>query len=130
MLRFAVHRPEHVRVSPRADGMPCREVPGRVEIGVAGVPAGPAPEDGWLSRALRSTTPHAQQRWLVNAGLTYSTRPAALWARRPANRLQPGRRIDRFNPAFCRTWRPGWAIVPRALRVMVATRRSSRRIRS
>jgi hypothetical protein len=31
----------------------------------------------WLSRESRSTCPHAEHRWLVNAGLTFSTRPGA-----------------------------------------------------
>jgi len=32
----------------------------------------------WLSRDFRSTCPHAEHRWLVNTGLTFSTRPGAL----------------------------------------------------
>ena len=38
--------------------------------------------------------------------------------------------MPRFNPAFCRTFRPGSALVPRVERVMSFTRKSSTRIRS
>ena len=84
----------------------------------------------WLSREFASTCPHAGQRWLVNAGLTFSTRPGALSCRRRTSRPRPDRKISRFSPALARTLRPGSARVPRALRVMLATRRSSTRITS
>ena len=45
-LRFAVHRPGFPAASPRSHGVPRRDVPGRVHVSVAGVPAGSAPEDG------------------------------------------------------------------------------------
>ena len=32
----------------------------------------------WLSRDFPSTRPHAEHRWLVNAALTFSTRPGAV----------------------------------------------------
>ncbi len=38
----------------------------------------------WLSRLLADTCPHAEQRWLVYAGGTFSTRPGALSSRRRA----------------------------------------------
>jgi hypothetical protein len=36
----------------------------------------------WLSREFPSTCPHAEQRWLVYAGLTLSTRPRVFSSRR------------------------------------------------
>ena len=45
-MRFAVHPPAQRRASPRSHGMPCRDVACRVHVGVAGVSAGPAAEDG------------------------------------------------------------------------------------
>ena len=45
-MGFAVHPPAQRPASPRSRGMPCRDVQGRVQISVTGVPAGPATEDG------------------------------------------------------------------------------------
>jgi hypothetical protein len=45
-LRFAVHGPGNPVASPRSHGMPCRDVLGRIHVGVAGVSARGAPEDG------------------------------------------------------------------------------------
>ncbi len=84
----------------------------------------------WLLRLCASTCPHAEQRWLVYAGGIFSTRPGALSSSRRANSAQPEARICLFSPAFCRTFRPGFAAVPCAERVMLRTVRSSMRIRS
>ncbi len=84
----------------------------------------------WLSRDFGSTCPHAEHRWLVKCGLIFWIRPGAFSSRRRTSRPQPDRMISRFSPAFCRTFRPGSAMVPLAERVMLATRRSSTRIRS
>jgi len=54
----------------------------------------------WLLRAFGSTCPHAEQRWLVNAGSTFSTRPGAFSSRRRASRPHPDRRMPRFSPAL------------------------------
>jgi hypothetical protein len=45
----------------------------------------------WLSRLSDAMCPHAEQRWLVNAGLIFSTRPGALSSRRRTSRPQPER---------------------------------------
>jgi hypothetical protein len=45
-LRFAVRRPGIPESFPRSHGVPRRDVPGRVEVSVAGETAGSAPEDG------------------------------------------------------------------------------------
>ncbi len=84
----------------------------------------------WLSREFASTCPHAEQRWLVYAGLIFCTRAGALSCSRRTSRPQHDRMISRFSPALARTFRPGFAVVPRAERVMVAIFRSSTRIRS
>ena len=47
----------------------------------------------WLSRESGSTCPHAEHRWLVNAGLTFSTRPGALSCQ-PAHQQPPPRPQD------------------------------------
>ena len=60
----------------------------------------------------QSTCPHAEHRWLVNAGLIFSTRPGALSSSRRTSSPQPDRRISRFSPAFCRTFRPGCPACP------------------
>jgi hypothetical protein len=57
----------------------------------------------WLSRESRSTCPHAEHRWLVNAGLIFSTRPGALSSSRRTNRPHPDPRIPRFSPALARS---------------------------
>ena len=47
-----------------------------------------------------------EQRWLVNAGYIFSTRPGALSSRRRTSSPQPDRMISRLSPAFCRTFLP------------------------
>jgi hypothetical protein len=84
----------------------------------------------WLSRDSASTCPHAEHRWLVNAGLIFSTRPGALSSSLRASSPQPDRRISRLSPAFCRTFWPGAPAVPLAERVMFLMRRSSTLIMS
>jgi hypothetical protein len=84
----------------------------------------------WLSRDSASTCPHAEHRWLVNAGLIFSTRPGALSSSRRASSPQPDRIIARFSPAFCRTFWPGAPVVPLAERVMFLMHRSSTLIMS
>ena len=71
----------------------------------------------WLSREPRSTCPHAEHRWLVNAGLTFSTRPRAFSSSRRTSSPHPERRIPRFSPALARMFRPGFSRVPLADRV-------------
>src|SRR5439155_3616579 len=72
----------------------------------------------WLLRLSAAMCPHAEQRWLVNAGLTFSIRPGALSARRRISSPQPDRMIPRLSPAFWATFRPGSALVPLADRVI------------
>ena len=84
----------------------------------------------WLSRESRSTRPHAEHRWLVNAGLTFSTGPGALSSSRRTSSPHPERSISWFSPALARTLRPGFSRVPFADRVMLPICRSSTRIRS
>ncbi len=66
----------------------------------------------WLLRDFASTCPHAEHRWLVNAALTFTTRPGAFCSSRRTSTPHPDRRIPRFSPAFCRTFRPGFSRVP------------------
>ena len=84
----------------------------------------------WLSRDFASTCPHAEHRWLVNAGLTFSTRPGAFSSSRRTSSPHPDRKIPRFSPALARTLRPGSSRVPFADWVIFLIRRSSTRIRS
>ena len=84
----------------------------------------------WLSRDFGSTCPHAEHRWLVNAGLIFSTRPGALSSRRPTSSPQPDLRISLFSPALARTFRPGLRAVPLPDRVMALIWRSSTLITS
>ena len=54
----------------------------------------------WLSRDFASTCPHAEQRWLVNAGLIFSIRPNALFSS-PADQQAPRAGEDRpVEPGF------------------------------
>ena len=100
-VRFAVHGPGNPVASPRSHGVPRRDVDGRVHVRVAGETAGSAHgSTAWLSRESRSTCPHAEHRWLVNAGLTFSTRPGALSCSRRTSSPHPDPRIPRFSPAL------------------------------
>ena len=84
----------------------------------------------WLSRDSGSTCPHTEHRWLVNAGLIFSTRPGALSSSRRTSSPQPDRRISRLSPDLARTFLPGLPAVPLAERVMFLIWRSSTLIRS
>ena len=84
----------------------------------------------WLSRLPAAMCPHAEQRWLVKAGLTFSTRPVALSSSRRTSSPHPDRRISRLSPALARTFLPGFPAVPLAVRVMSGMRRSSTLIMS
>jgi hypothetical protein len=67
-LRFAVRRPGCPVASPRSHGVPRRDVPGRIHIGVAGVSAGSAPEDGL---ALTRLPVHLPARTTALAGVMW-----------------------------------------------------------
>lgn len=84
----------------------------------------------WLSRFSLATCPHAEHRWLVYAGGTFSTLPGALSSIRATSMPQPLREISRFSPAFWATFLPGTSTVPLAERVMLLIFRSSTRITS
>ena len=84
----------------------------------------------WLLREFLSTCLQVLQVCDVYAGLIFWTRPGALCSSRVTSWLQPAARMPRFSPAFWRTLRPGLAVVPRAERVMLLTRRSSTLITS
>jgi hypothetical protein len=129
-LRFAVHRPGNPVASPRSHRMPCGDVSGRIHVSVQRVTASHAAEQGLALATARCDVPAPEQRWLVYAGLTFSTRPGALSLRRRTSRPHPDRMISRFSPAFCRTFRPGSVAVPLADRVMHPILRSSTRITS
>lgn len=57
MLRFAVQRPSQRRVSPHSHGTPCRDVPRRVHISIAGIGAGDAAEESLALATLRGDMP-------------------------------------------------------------------------
>ena len=84
----------------------------------------------WLSRDFGSTCPHAEHRWLVNAGLIFSTRPGALSSILRTSKPHPDPIISRLSPDLARTFRPGCWAVPLADRVMFVIFRSSTRITS
>jgi len=52
----------------------------------------------WLSRDSGSTCLHAEQRWLVNAGLIFSTRPGALFPEEVKRRFLPGLNAGASTP--------------------------------
>jgi hypothetical protein len=83
----------------------------------------------WLSREPRSTRPHAEHRWLVNAGLIFSTRPGALSCSRRTSKPHPEARMPRFSPALARTPRPGFSrAFSRAIAALARPRRFDPRV--
>jgi hypothetical protein len=74
-LRFAVHRPGYPVASPRSHRMPCGDVPGRVHVSVAGIPAGHAAEQGLALAAARCDVP-ARRATLTRVRRTYLLHPA------------------------------------------------------
>jgi hypothetical protein len=59
-LRFAVHRPGNPVASPRSHGVPRRDVPGRVHVGVDLKAAGAAPESRLALSRFRVAVPAAR----------------------------------------------------------------------
>src|SRR5690348_18118834 len=56
----------------------------------------------WLLRLSAAMCPHAEQRWLVYAAVTFSIRPGAFSSSLRTSSPQPDAAISRFSPAFCR----------------------------
>ena len=56
----------------------------------------------WLSRESRSACPHAEHRWLVNAGSIFSTRPGAGPGCRPVARDEAA--VSAFRLASADAW--------------------------
>ena len=129
-MRFAVHRPGIPVASPRFDRTPCGNVPGCVYVGVAGITAGGAAEEGLALAALPIHTPACRAPLARNRAATFSIRPGAFSSSRRTSSPHPERWISRFNPAFAATFRPGTCTVPRAERVIALTFRFSTRITS
>jgi hypothetical protein len=57
VLRFAVHRLGQRRASPRSHGTPCRDIPRRIQISIAGIGAGDTAEESLALATLRSDIP-------------------------------------------------------------------------
>ena len=129
-MRFAVHWPGCPVASPRSHGVPRRDVPGRVHVRVAGEAAGRAHEPRLALTRVRIHVPARRAPLAREMRLDSLHRPGALSSSRRTSTPQPDRRISRFSPALARTFRPGVAAVPLAVRVMFRIWRSSTRIRS
>src|SRR5215469_1954440 len=84
----------------------------------------------WLLRLSGAACPHAEQRWLVWAGLTFWTRAGAFCSRRRTSWPQLEEAIPRLRAALAVTFRLGASAVPLADQVMPAMCRSSTRMTS
>ena len=116
--------------SPRSHGVPRRDVLAAFTSALQAKPQAVQTKRAWLSRDSASTCPHAEHRWLVNAGLIFSTRPGALSSSRRTRSPNPTVRISRLSPDLAWTFLPGFPAVPLAERVMFLIWRSSTLIRS
>jgi hypothetical protein len=87
-LRFAVHWPGCPVASPRSHGVPRRDVPGRIDVSVAGETAGIAPEGGL---ALARTPVHVPTGRAALAGKSwpYLLHPTRRFVFQTANKQTP-----------------------------------------
>jgi hypothetical protein len=129
-LRFAVHWPGIPVASPRIHGVPRRDVPGSVNVRVAGVSAGRAAEGGLALARPPVHVPARRAPLACKCRADLSTLPGALSSRRRDRRPHPEARMLRFSPAFWATFRPGAPAVPFVERVMPLMLRSSMRMTS
>jgi hypothetical protein len=92
-LRFAVRGRAQRQASPRSHGTSCRDVSSRVHVGVVGVSAGPAAEDGLALARLRIDDParRATLRGVGGVDLLYSARSLLFQTRR---QQAPARCVD------------------------------------
>ena len=126
MVRFTLHRPsQNSAVSTCCDAMSCRDVSGRVQLGVRPVPARSAHEPRLALATARSDVRAGLPVADVYAAVTFSTRPGAFCSHRAASRPHPNVRMPQLRPVFCVTFLPGFCTVPRAERVMALTLRYS-----
>src|SRR5438094_10645836 len=98
--------------------MPCRDVPGRVRVRVKHESAGGAPEVGLALARLRVHVPACGAPLACIRGIDLLDAAGAFSSSLRARMPQPEARISRFSPAFCRTFLPGFSLVPLAERVM------------
>ena len=129
-MRFAVHGPGVPEASPRSHGVPRRDVLGRVHVSVADISAGGAPEDGLALARLRVHLPACRASLARERGVDRSRSAGSFLLQTVDQQAPPERRMPRFSPAFCRTFRPGFSCVPLADLVMFLICKSSTMITS
>jgi hypothetical protein len=114
MLRFTLHRPsQDSAVSTCWRAMSRRDVSGRVHVGVRPVPAGHAHE-GRLALATLGSDVLAGVTGLRRVRSFHFFDPTGRFLLQQAtSRPQPDLRMPRLSPAFCATFLPGFATVPR-----------------
>src|SRR5450631_1870271 len=116
MLRFTLHRPsQNSAVSTCCHAMACRDVFGRVHVGVALFPQATHTNLAWLLRLPAAMCLQALQVCDVYAAFTFSTRPGTFCSNRVTSRPQPDLRMPRLRPVFCATLLPGFSMGPRAV---------------
>ena len=93
MRRFAVDRPSNLDASPRSHGMPCRDVPGRIYVRVAGKTTRPAAEDG-LALARSPMHGPAGAASLRRVREVYSFDPVCSFVLEPPHQQTPARGED------------------------------------
>ena len=94
MPRFAVHRLAWRRASPRSHGVPRRDVPGRVQVGVAGEATDHACEESLALAALRCDVPARAGTLTCERGAD-SLNPAGGLVFQPAHQFAPARSHNR-----------------------------------
>jgi hypothetical protein len=92
-LRFAVHGPDFPVASPRSHGVPRRDVPGRVHVGVASESTGKTAEGG-LALARPSVHMSAHRAALARERGTDSLHPAGRFLFQPTHKDTPPRSQD------------------------------------
>jgi hypothetical protein len=99
-LRFAVHGPGCPVASPRSHRMPCGDISGRVHIGIAGVSAGRAPEDGLTLARLPVHVPAGAAALACERGIDYLDPAVSLVVQAPDKHPPPGREDLPVEPSF------------------------------
>ena len=107
MLRFAVHQLDQRRASPRSHGTPCREVPRRVHISIAGVRADHAAEESLALATPRSDMPTHRTTLTRERGID-SFDPASSFVLQASGECRPGGVEDGpIETSFLRHVAPG-----------------------
>jgi hypothetical protein len=99
-LRFAVHGPGNPVASPRIHGVPRRDILCRVHVGVAGISASSALEDGLALARLPVHLPTCRAALAGESGFDFLYTTGSLLVQSPDEQAPSGLQDDPIKPGF------------------------------